>query len=58
MIAMPVFGDQTYNAAEIEAEGWGQQVRWEELTEEKFRTAIQETLSNDRYSLHYFVQAH
>lgn len=45
---MPVFADQMHNVAKVIGEGWGRQIKWDELTEDKFRTIINDTLGDKR----------
>ncbi|KAB0793748.1 hypothetical protein PPYR_13368 [Photinus pyralis] len=49
VVGIPVFGDQEMNMAVAEADGYGKLLRFSDLTEETFRTALTEVLNNDRY---------
>ncbi|KAB7504249.1 UDP-glucuronosyltransferase [Armadillidium nasatum] len=46
VLGMPVFGDQMANIAEVIAENWGNELKWAELTEQTFRSAILDTMEN------------
>lgn len=49
ILAMPVFGDQMANAAEIVDEGWAVQLHFGDLTEESFGKVLNEVLGNPKY---------
>ena len=53
---MPVFGDQKSNKAETQAHGWTIMLDWDHLTEETFKNAIIQGLSEKRYIIHLFHQ--
>uniref|UniRef100_A0A182N956 UDP-glucuronosyltransferase n=1 Tax=Anopheles dirus TaxID=7168 RepID=A0A182N956_9DIPT len=50
IVAIPIFGDQSLNAARAEQAGWGTVVRYQELDEERFRTALVAVLNEERYT--------
>lgn len=50
MLAIPFFGDQKKNAAEIERQGYGLTLEMEEVTEETITNALKELLVNEKYS--------
>ena len=49
ILALPVFGDQTENAREIEDEGWAIQASLADLNEDDFLKTIKELLGNSKY---------
>ncbi|XP_002014736.2 UDP-glucuronosyltransferase 1-1 [Drosophila persimilis] len=49
MVALPIFGDQLGNAVQMERSGYGLALDLLSITEESFRTALNEVLENDKY---------
>uniref|UniRef100_A0A182QUC8 UDP-glucuronosyltransferase n=1 Tax=Anopheles farauti TaxID=69004 RepID=A0A182QUC8_9DIPT len=50
IVAIPIFGDQSLNAARAERAGWGRVVRYAELDEERFRNAVVAVLHEESYT--------
>lgn len=48
VLGMPVFGDQMSNIAQAELEGWSRQLKWVDLSEQSLRSAIADTMRNER----------
>jgi len=46
VVAIPFFGDQHLNMKLVEKKGYGKLVDFHKITEESFRNAINEVLSN------------
>ncbi|XP_059612720.1 UDP-glycosyltransferase UGT5-like [Phlebotomus argentipes] len=51
VIGIPIFGDQMMNMAKAEAAGYGLTVKFGNFSEESISWAINELLSNDKYSI-------
>lgn len=49
MVAIPIYGDQTENAATMQNKGHGLAIDYRTLTEESFRATILEVIENDQY---------
>ncbi|XP_018324508.1 2-hydroxyacylsphingosine 1-beta-galactosyltransferase-like [Agrilus planipennis] len=49
LLALPVFGDQLMNAAEIEALGYGLKLPFVDFDKQQFKLLINEILTNNRY---------
>ncbi|CRK94520.1 CLUMA_CG008025, isoform A [Clunio marinus] len=50
IVGFPMFGDQPGNAAKIVEEGWAVQIELGSLTEKKLKDAINEILTNPKYT--------
>lgn len=50
IVGIPIFGDQMMNMMRAERNGWGITVEFKNLTEESLSWAINEVLSNPKYS--------
>lgn len=48
VLAMPVFGDQETNMREVERNGWGHVLTWEELTPDTLRKSIHYVMTNEK----------
>ena len=48
VLGLPLFGDQIGNMAEVEAQGWGKYLEWDNLSSELLKSTIEELLSNDK----------
>ncbi|XP_043267265.1 UDP-glycosyltransferase UGT5-like [Venturia canescens] len=51
MIAIPMYGDQFYNAAAAKARGVAEVLRWNDLTERDLRQAVDRVFNDSGYSL-------
>lgn len=48
VLGMPVFADQHSNMFEVEKNGWGKVLLWEDLTPETFTKKIFEVMNDER----------
>lgn len=49
VIAIPIFGDQDFNGAQVESNGYGRTLSLQNLTEETIQEAIADVLTNGKY---------
>lgn len=49
VLAIPIFGDQSMNAAQIELSGFGKALKFSELNEENLKNSLDELLNNPKY---------
>ncbi|KAG4070453.1 hypothetical protein HA402_005685 [Bradysia odoriphaga] len=49
VIVLPIFGDQDFNAAQVESNGYGRVLSLQNITEDSIQEAITDVLTNERY---------
>lgn len=49
VIVLPIFGDQDFNAAQVESNGYGRVLSLQNITEESIQEAITDVLTNGKY---------
>jgi len=49
VIVIPIFGDQDFNGAQVERNGYGRVMNLQNLTEESIQEAVTDVLTNDKY---------
>ncbi|XP_058840181.1 UDP-glucosyltransferase 2-like [Topomyia yanbarensis] len=50
IVGIPMFGDQDNNVAQVVAEGWGESVSFDDMTEMSLAAAITKVLSDPKYA--------
>lgn len=49
VIVIPIFGDQDFNGAQVESNGYGRLLSLQNITEDSIQEAITDVLTNEKY---------
>lgn len=49
VIVIPIFGDQEFNGAQVESNGYGRLMSLQNITEDSIQEAITDVLTNEKY---------
>lgn len=49
VIVLPIFGDQEFNGAQVESNGYGRLMSLQNITEDSIQEAITDVLTNEKY---------
>lgn len=49
VIVIPIFGDQDFNGAQVESNGYGRVLSLQNLTEDSIQEAVSDVLTNGKY---------